>query len=76
MARRRNRTNVDWETPESFGWDHVLIEVLMDVREELRKLNAVLACPNFLEIPQTLRTIRKHTGRLPSIRRARARVRA
>ena len=59
MARRRGRTNSEWETPEGFAftWEHVSIEVLMDIREELRKLNAIIGCQNFIEIPKTLRSI-------------------
>lgn len=33
--------------------------VLMDIRDELQKLNSLLACHNFTGIPSTLRTISK-----------------
>jgi hypothetical protein len=36
--------------------------VLMDIRGELKKLNAVFACPNFQELPGVLRTIRANTS--------------
>lgn len=49
MTRRANRINVGWQTPEGtqvspFTWEHVAIEVLMDIRQELRELNATLSC--------------------------------
>lgn len=47
MARRSNRTNVEWQTPaENFTWDHAGIEVLMDIRAELQALNRVMQCHN------------------------------
>lgn len=42
-------------------WEHVQIAVLMDIRDELKSLNAVLHCPNFLAIPSKLDTIAKNT---------------
>lgn len=60
MTRRANRVDVEWETPAStFDWDHVTVEVLMDIRQELRDLNRLLRCPNFTGIPTTLRSIRR-----------------
>lgn len=46
MTRRSGRTNRDWETPagQEFRWEHVSIEVLMDIRAELRQLNETLGC--------------------------------
>lgn len=37
------------------------LSVLMDIRDELKRMNGVLNCPNFLEVPQILREIRKNT---------------
>jgi hypothetical protein len=42
-------------------WDKVPIVVLMDIRRELKKLNAILHCPNFLSIPFKLDEIKKNT---------------
>ena len=36
------------------------LAVLMDIRAELRHLNGLLNCSNFLSIPHTLRSINKH----------------
>lgn len=52
----------DWSLPqEGLNWDHVQVAVLMDLRDELQKLNRLLACPNFVAIPQILRDIKKNT---------------
>lgn len=37
------------------------LAVLMDIRDELKTLNRLLACPNFLQIPTSLREISAHT---------------
>lgn len=37
------------------------VAVLMDIRDELQTLNALLGCRNFVEVPSILRTIREHT---------------
>lgn len=37
------------------------LSVLMDIRHELRRLNNVLACPNFLAIPSKLDCIVRNT---------------
>lgn len=69
MARRSGRINVDWETPQTpFHWEHVAIEVLMDVRNELQLLNRLLNCPNFTNMPRTLRTIDRRLARRYSLR--------
>lgn len=47
MARRSGRVNADWETPaENFKWEHVAVEVLMDIRGELRRIRDLMECPN------------------------------
>lgn len=59
--RRQARVNRYWETPDSFQWEHVRVELLMDIRDELQKLNAVLNCRNFLAIPSKLDKIERNT---------------
>lgn len=65
MPIDRRAADVDWSVREENGavptWERVSIAVLMDIRRELRKLNAVLACPNFTAIPHTLREIQANT---------------
>lgn len=61
MPRQPGRVNVEWETPKnSFQWQHVEVEVLMDIREELRRLNGLLHCSNFVGIPATLKSIARN----------------
>jgi len=45
------------------------LAVLMDIRDELQKLNTLLGCPNFVGIPRTLRTISR---KIPARRRTRS----
>lgn len=39
------------------------LSVLMDLRDELKSLNGVLHCPNFLDIPRILRQVRRNTAK-------------
>jgi hypothetical protein len=63
MTRRFR--NVDWfandKTKNIETWERVGIAVLIDIREELQTLNALLRCPNFLSIPARLETIARNT---------------
>ena len=67
MDINRQQPNVDWTIAEADGtvpsWERAGIAVLMDIRQELRRLNSLLACPNFISIPNTLRQIRRNTTR-------------
>lgn len=38
-----------------------IVAVLMDVRDELQRLNRLLHCHNLIEIPQTLKRVEKNT---------------
>ena len=64
MARFKD---TDWNLPlGSDGrsvetWEQACLAVLMDVRDELKRLNAALYCPNFQHIPRTLREIKRNT---------------
>lgn len=58
MPRYRDR---NWELPDQLQWDLVPIAILMDIREELQKLNRVFACPNFQDVPSILRMIKMYT---------------
>lgn len=40
-----------------------IVAVLMDIRDELQRLNRVFACPNFLDVPRSLRRIAKNTAK-------------
>jgi hypothetical protein len=56
------------------SWEQVQVAVLMDLRDELKRLNALLHCSNFTAIPNILRAVRSNTAkpRKPA-RRARRR---
>lgn len=72
MARNPRRANREWETPkEGFQWEHVQVELLMDIRAELQRLNALLHCHNFTGIPTTLRSIRRAVAK-PRPKKAKA----
>lgn len=60
MARHPNAT---WDLPDNMTWDIVNIAVLMDIRDEMQKLNRIFHCSNFLEIPHILRTIKRNTNK-------------
>lgn len=45
------------------------LAVLMDIRDELKQLNNILHCPNFIAIPAKLDAIRKQTNRIPPRKR-------
>lgn len=47
-------------------WEHVHVRVLMDIRDELKKMNAILNCRNFIDIPSKLdRIVTNTTKRKP-----------
>ena len=66
VSYRGNGNNVQWQLWKSeTGYDHdqVILAVLMDIREELQKLNILLHCPNFRDIPHVLRSIDKRIAK-------------
>jgi hypothetical protein len=59
MARHKD---ANWNLAEEGpGYEGAKLAVLMDIRDELKVLNKVFACSNFLEIPRVLRDIRNMT---------------
>lgn len=66
MADRR-RANVSWNVADEDGrvrsWDRVAVAVLMDIRDELQRLNQLLHCSNFIDIPRRLSKIAANTTR-------------
>ena len=81
MARHKDG---DWNLPiglkhggDSLEWHHARTAVLMDIRDELKTLNAVFRCHNALAIPALLRDIKTQTFQIaentkPKPRRRRA----
>lgn len=51
MARHKN---VTWNLSDSPGTDGAMLAALMDIRDELQRLNALLHCPHFQDVPHKL----------------------
>lgn len=55
--------NIDWNIRKNFDGSfpphQAQLGVLVDIREELRKLNRLLSCPSFINIPGKLDAIRR-----------------
>lgn len=70
LLPREKTRNLDFSIADNadgtWSRDAIQCVVLMDIRDELQKLNAVFACANFQSIPRTLRTISR---KLPVRRR-------
>jgi hypothetical protein len=64
MSNQR-KANVIWYVADENGQtpsvEHAQLAVLMDLRDELQKLNRLLHCQNFTNVPRYLREIRRNT---------------
>lgn len=66
MARHKD---TNWNLPEgkhgvrstTHSWESIHSALLMDIRDELKELNRLLNCRNFIAIPSILRGIRTNT---------------
>jgi len=69
MPRHKDENwNLPEGTPTANGsrehqWNSIQAAVLMDIRDEIKSLNALLHCPNFLRIPHKLDEIRRNTAK-------------
>lgn len=76
MAANRRYRNVEWEVGNERGECYpgikhgCFLAVLMDIRDELQRLNALLHCPNFTNIPTKLDEIKRNTAK-PKRKKAR-----
>lgn len=61
MAREKD---VNWNLPDLASWDRTHAAILMDLRDELKKLNALLHCSNFVRIPSMLERTMCQTDRI------------
>ena len=63
----RRKANREWRVTDEAGELHdeirdgVQLAVLLDIRDELQKLNHLLHCSNFTGIPRALSRIRSNT---------------
>ncbi len=68
----------NWLIPEktdhTISWEGVHAALLMDIRDELKKLNTLLHCPNFSAIPHVLRDVAKNTKMTRKKRRPKKKV--
>jgi hypothetical protein len=61
------RETKDWNwqlTRDSLGkytWEQCHAAILMDIRDELKRMNNILQCPNFIAIPSKLDRISRNT---------------
>lgn len=69
MARHKDQNwNLPEGTPTANGgrehqWNSIQVALLMDIRDELKSMNAILHCSNFLRIPHKLDEIRRNTAK-------------
>ena len=66
--------NVDWALNQTldgkFEEGQAKLGVLMDIRDELRKVNQLLSCRNFMNIPYKLDRISANTHRVKRKKRS------
>jgi hypothetical protein len=63
---KRNVSWAFWKYDDgSLNMETVNAIILLDIREELKTLNRVFACQNFLQVPKVLRDIRRNTTKKP-----------
>lgn len=56
--------DTDWiltKSGDNWSYDQAKMFLLMDIRNELRKINRTLQCYQFQQIPNTLREISRNT---------------
>ena len=65
MARHKN---LSWTLPEGtpyHSWESIHAALLMDIRDELQRLNAAIWCENFQQVPVKLDRIARNTTKRP-----------
>lgn len=74
MARHKD---VNWNLADDIhadgstvGLARRQVAVLMDIRDELQKLNRIIGCPNFIDIPNRLSRIVTNTTKRKYTRRS------
>lgn len=67
MPFDQRKKDVNWKPADEDGntptWERANLAVMMDIRDELKDLNRILHCQNFLDIPQKLEAIRRNTDK-------------
>ena len=67
MTDERHR-DANWRITGDMTFEKATLAVLMDIRDELQRLNNLLHCSNFTMFPMLLRQIRRNTTK-PSRKR-------
>ena len=64
MSNTRKK-DIEWNCVPENGvtYESAQLAVLMDLRDELKRLNALLYCENFTDIPMILRKIQSNTSK-------------
>lgn len=74
-SNHERKANQRWtvapNTSGIFSHEAAQLAVLQDIRDEMQQLNRLLACPNFIGIPKTLRDIKRAVNRIPTVARPR-----
>lgn len=50
-----------WDQNVNFDYDGLKLAALVAILDELKTLNSVFRCPNFLRIPHDLKAIKRNT---------------
>lgn len=62
MSRFKDRTfNLSNSSGEIASWSAAQLAALYDIRDELKRLNDLLYCRSFIEIPAILRAVKRNT---------------
>lgn len=66
MPKNLRHKDANWTFPTTEDgsledWKYVPMALLMDIRDELKQLNRVFACHNFVSIPHKLDQLVKNT---------------
>ena len=64
MAVDRRKKNINWNVADERGnmynsVNAASLAMLLDIRDELQTLNKLLGCHNFVNLPQTLKGLRR-----------------
>lgn len=74
MARRPGRVNNPWQTPsgtagDPFTWEHVKVEVLQDIRDELVRIRQLLECGNIQRMFRTIERLDRRAQEFAKLKR-------
>ena len=65
----RNREwNLHVRDDGTSSYEAASLNVLQDIRDEIRAVRQLLECPNTMKIPQLLRMIERHVRKKPKLR--------